>query len=361
MGFFHILKVYIMYRKFLFLAAIFALHVLSIYPSEAKMIASPKFTTECCDKVSEITHRRSKLIDESIYSNTYEDIEFDVDNSTDCFDAVRITPSVECPQSPASYVLPISSGVSHVHHTIQLDCCGYTGNNQTARLEFMKNGVVICSREIVITCPTPCCAKISTIIPQQLPPPNDRCHVLNFSVDNRDNCFDSYELLTADQCHPISNTSGSIPTGVITPVGVQVCICCDEVTLFSNVIIRFLKNGKIVCTKQFDLPCGDPFAKRGNNETHFNETINTNISVIEVHPNPTSGNATISYQLTEQSIVTLALYDIQGNKILDLENGLKKAGTHTAEAKTHSLPNGSYLIKLNTGEKTYTVPLTVSH
>ncbi|MFN5308190.1 MAG: T9SS type A sorting domain-containing protein [Candidatus Kapaibacterium sp.] len=332
--------------------------ILTLKDGRGRIICSKSIEVicECCTKVSAITP--SQQIPPNANCHI---LNFTVDNTENCFDYVNIIPSLECPV--LNILLPINAGISNFNPTICVECCDLSQLHQTVRLEFMKNGVVVCIKEITFPCPNSCCEEISNVNVYSLPPsrPDATCQRIAFNVNNSQNCFTSVSIVHSLFCPPITPTTVSIAPGYVGVVYVDVCLCC--LTQSSSIgTLKFFNGSTEICSKNVDLFCGNPTFKIGN-ETESSQRLESPITgtQLQVKPNPTSGDVTISYQLTEQSIVRLALYDIQGNKILDIENGLKKAGTHTAEAKTHSLPNGSYLIKLNTGEKTYTVPLTVSH
>jgi len=67
------------------------------------------------------------------------------------------------------------------------------------------------------------------------------------------------------------------------------------------------------------------------------------------YPNPFNPNTVIIYELPEESIVSLKIYDILGNEILQLEEGKKEAGIHHAEVDGSGIPAGIYFYNLIAG------------
>jgi hypothetical protein len=77
------------------------------------------------------------------------------------------------------------------------------------------------------------------------------------------------------------------------------------------------------------------------------------------YPNPAGRQATIEYALPETRKVTLQVYDVLGRRIATLEQGRKKAGSHTARLETGRLSSGVYFGRLKAGEHTRTQKITV--
>ncbi len=75
---------------------------------------------------------------------------------------------------------------------------------------------------------------------------------------------------------------------------------------------------------------------------------------VSVYPNPFTTRATIEFTLTENSDVTLEIYNLVGERVAILYNGQVNAfesQKHTFNAE--SLPNGIYIYKLTAGEKVF--------
>lgn len=76
---------------------------------------------------------------------------------------------------------------------------------------------------------------------------------------------------------------------------------------------------------------------------------------LTVAPNPVAGRATISYTVANQSEqVRIALTDLLGREVRVLENGTKSAGTQTLDLNTTGVAAGTYLVKVQQGDRTAT-------
>ena len=78
-----------------------------------------------------------------------------------------------------------------------------------------------------------------------------------------------------------------------------------------------------------------------------------------VVPNPFSSRASISYQLSRASRVSLAVYDLLGQEVRSLASGIREAGTHEAawngtDASGSRVADGLYFVRLEAGDQTYT-------
>ncbi|HYV93175.1 MAG TPA: T9SS type A sorting domain-containing protein [Chitinophagales bacterium] len=79
---------------------------------------------------------------------------------------------------------------------------------------------------------------------------------------------------------------------------------------------------------------------------------NTNVlQSWSVFPNPASGNSFINYTLSTSATVSIALYDVLGNKLQQLVNGNKEQGEHNATIDARKLANGVYVLQIQAGEQ----------
>jgi len=72
------------------------------------------------------------------------------------------------------------------------------------------------------------------------------------------------------------------------------------------------------------------------------------------YPNPFNPTTTISFDLPKQSYVTLNVYNVLGQKVATLVNGVKGAGWHHEVFNASNLPSGLYLYKITTDKFTNT-------
>ena len=77
---------------------------------------------------------------------------------------------------------------------------------------------------------------------------------------------------------------------------------------------------------------------------------NTVISTMNIVPNPAAGQANISIGLTEETSVSILVYDITGQLVATLYNGALSAGDHNIAFNTDSIVSGVYLVKVTDGK-----------
>ena len=97
---------------------------------------------------------------------------------------------------------------------------------------------------------------------------------------------------------------------------------------------------------------------RGALATSTATTLETNLRVA---PNPSSDRATVSFDLPQaESTYALDLYDLTGRLARPATTGIG-SGRQTLELRTSNLAAGVYVLRLVTGQQTYTQRLVVTH
>lgn len=96
---------------------------------------------------------------------------------------------------------------------------------------------------------------------------------------------------------------------------------------------------------------------RTQTSTYVPDTEKYSASILSVSPQPASDGATLRYRLETPGEVTLSLYNLLGERIAMLYNGMQDAGLHDIPADTRSLPVGVYFCRLEVG--TYTTIKTL--
>jgi hypothetical protein len=81
---------------------------------------------------------------------------------------------------------------------------------------------------------------------------------------------------------------------------------------------------------------------------------------LSVYPNPVRGASTIAYQVTERaSNVNIVLTDLLGRTVRTVENSLKQVGAQTASVDVAALAAGTYLIRVQVGDKVSTSKVSI--
>lgn len=82
-----------------------------------------------------------------------------------------------------------------------------------------------------------------------------------------------------------------------------------------------------------------------------------NPSLMQNYPNPFNPITTINYQISENSFVTLKVYDVLGREVTTLISKKLLSGNYSVKFDGSDLPAGFYLYKLNAGNFTSTKKL----
>lgn len=76
-------------------------------------------------------------------------------------------------------------------------------------------------------------------------------------------------------------------------------------------------------------------------------------------PNPTAGDATVTFTLDAPSDVTVDVVDLLGRRVAELARGLQAPGEVRLAVPTDALPAGLYVVRVRTAEGTASTRLTV--
>ncbi len=76
-------------------------------------------------------------------------------------------------------------------------------------------------------------------------------------------------------------------------------------------------------------------------------------------PNPFNPSTTISFAVSAPGAVKLSIYDVTGQKVATLVDGVRSAGTHTAVWNAKGFASGTYLCVLENGGKSFSRKMTL--
>jgi len=81
---------------------------------------------------------------------------------------------------------------------------------------------------------------------------------------------------------------------------------------------------------------------------------------LSIYPNPSEGASTVQYAVTERAAnVNIVLTDLVGRSVRVLENSIKAVGTQRTPLNTSNLAAGSYLVRVQVGERVSTSKVSV--
>jgi len=76
---------------------------------------------------------------------------------------------------------------------------------------------------------------------------------------------------------------------------------------------------------------------------------------IAIQPNPVAHNAKILYELPANEVVIIELFNVLGQKLDELFNGLMPAGKHIIDYNATNLLKGPYILKMTAGKEVQTI------
>jgi hypothetical protein len=94
-------------------------------------------------------------------------------------------------------------------------------------------------------------------------------------------------------------------------------------------------------------------------ETGIAKTVDNKLSVGQNQPNPFSGTTTINYTLSTKENVNLTVYNVAGAKVMEINEGVKAAGTHTIQLNASDLTSGVYYYTITAGNSQITKKMIV--
>ena len=83
------------------------------------------------------------------------------------------------------------------------------------------------------------------------------------------------------------------------------------------------------------------------------------ISALRIHPNPTSGNLNVNFELEQSENVTIEVLDLLGKSISVQNFGTLVSGAQKLNMDLSDLNSGIYFVKINAGNKVSTQKVNV--
>lgn len=78
---------------------------------------------------------------------------------------------------------------------------------------------------------------------------------------------------------------------------------------------------------------------------------------VSLYPNPTSTEATITFELNNKNKVSIELYDLSGRLVSSALNETLEAGNHQVKVNVANQSNGLYIVKISIGKEVYSKQL----
>src|SRR5690606_36336074 len=89
-------------------------------------------------------------------------------------------------------------------------------------------------------------------------------------------------------------------------------------------------------------------------EVEINSSLPTSFSLSQNYPNPFNPTTKINYTVPFDSKVTISIYSITGELVMDLVNDFVSAGSYSADFNGSNLASGMYIYKMTAGNFTQT-------
>lgn len=91
------------------------------------------------------------------------------------------------------------------------------------------------------------------------------------------------------------------------------------------------------------------------------DEVNADNMKLSVYPNPINGNSTLEYSLGLQRKVEIGIYNLQGQLINSIDEGVMNEGTHRINLPTADLVQGLYFVRVRTATTEKTMRMIVAN
>jgi hypothetical protein len=110
--------------------------------------------------------------------------------------------------------------------------------------------------------------------------------------------------------------------------------------------------------------------KEGDEQSRFVLSVNPNVNAGQTdlpssvklnpnYPNPFNPTTTIPYEIAEDAEVKLTVWNMIGQKVATLVDGMVEAGTHEEPWNASNMPSGIYIARFEVGNEVYTRKMTL--
>lgn len=156
-----------------------------------------------------------------------------------------------------------------------------------------------------------------------------------------------------------ANIISNVKDGVITLAWADLSGGNEPLSLNKNSVIaklRFTANNNAEGKFAFNIQPGSEFTDvKGNSlsssgilapEVNFSQ-VPTEFTLKQNYPNPFNPSTSINYSIPETGNVTLSIYNVTGQEVVRLVNGVENAGSHNIVWNASNLSSGIYFYRLD--------------
>ena len=84
------------------------------------------------------------------------------------------------------------------------------------------------------------------------------------------------------------------------------------------------------------------------------DEIPIQFNMLKAYPNPFNPSINVSFELNQQSMIKLAVYDIKGAFVQEITNDVLDMGSYTYNWDASAYPSGVYMLRLSTNSQVLT-------
>lgn len=171
------------------------------------------------------------------------------------------------------------------------------------------------------------------------------------------------QMMISDQTDP--STGGysfeNIPVNTNSPTDSSYTIYVDIPGLERVSVYTFVVTGANNQFSDMDYYVDSTTIYISNSTVGIKPAITNKENKFNVYPNPSNGNTSIEYSITNDSDVSLEIYNVLGVKVAELVSGRKSVGTYKVNIQeNNNLRSGIYFVRLSINGKANTKQLVIT-